>query len=155
MVGDSTPTCALAGGILHAVGGAVKYLLLFDRWGRLEWARELREGRGHEERPTSQGRQVMGSEPLAISRAEALRRMHDIVEGSSNEELALMLVQFDEIAGYENDYDVQDGPPPCSPHCCTTNQLPGLSHHKACRNCCDNEKRNMDGGCDSCGDPCF
>ena len=23
------------------------------------------------------------------------------------------------------------------------------------RPCCPNEKRNMNGGCDSCGDPCF
>lgn len=21
--------------------------------------------------------------------------------------------------------------------------------------CCDNERRNMNGGCDNCGDPCF
>lgn len=26
--------------------------------------------------------------------------------------------------------------------------------HRHC-SCCDNEKRNMDGGCDNCGDPCY
>jgi hypothetical protein len=45
----------------------------------------------------------------------------------------------------------------CHPNCAAVPEDPPRDHFKMCPNyaCCTNEKRDMDGWCVNCGDPCL